>query len=259
LASPQFQELQAPPAWRSIEFISDLHLQAGEPATFEAWRRYMGRTQADAVFILGDLFEAWPGDDSAGEPGFDADCAAVLQAATRERPVFFMHGNRDFMVGPALLGTCGVTLLHDPTVLGFAGGRWLLTHGDLLCLEDTDYLRFRAQVRDPVWQQQVLQLPLAQRRAMARQLREQSEARQAKGLPYADVDEDTAVEWLRAADATVMIHGHTHRPRDHRMAGTLSRIVLSDWDATANPPRLQALRVDASGARRIAIDSVNRP
>jgi UDP-2,3-diacylglucosamine hydrolase len=98
-ALPHFAELQAPASWRTIDFISDLHLQAAEPETFEAWRHYMAHTPADAVFILGDLFEAWVGDDAAGEPGFAADCAAVLHAAAGRMAVFFMHGNRDFLVG----------------------------------------------------------------------------------------------------------------------------------------------------------------
>jgi UDP-2,3-diacylglucosamine hydrolase len=251
-AAPSFRELPAPPGWRTAEFISDLHLQASEPATFDAWRRYMAASTADAVFILGDLFEAWPGDDAAFEPGFDADCAGVLRAAAAQRPVFFMHGNRDFLVGRTLLDACGVTLLDDPTVLGFHGQRWLLTHGDLLCTGDQPYLAFRAHVRDPAWQQAVLARPLAERRALARSLREQSAARQLSGDPYADVDEALATKWLQAAGAGTMIHGHTHRPRDHRPAAGLARIVLSDWDAAASPPRAEVLRLDATGAHRAA-------
>lgn len=252
-ATPRFHELKAPPAWRSVEFVSDLHLQPGEPSTYDAWRRYMERTRADAVFILGDLFEAWPGDDSAEEPGFDADCAAVLAAAARARPVYFMHGNRDFMVGSPLMERCAVTLLPDPTVLEFLEQRWVLSHGDLLCLDDAEYLRFRAQVRDPQWQQRMLAKPLAERRAMARALRDQSEARQRAGLPYADVDEPAAAGWLKAAGARGLIHGHTHKPADHALAPGLQRIVLSDWDADAQPPRLQVLRLDAAGPQRVAL------
>lgn len=250
---PRIQELQAPPAWRTVELISDLHLQAAEPANFEAWRRYMAQTVADAVFVLGDLFEAWVGDDAVAEPGFDADCAAVLQAAARQRPVFFMHGNRDFLVGQGLLASCGVTLLPDPTVFSFLGQRWLLTHGDQLCLADTEYMRFRDVVRTAAWQQALLAKPLAERRVLARAMRDQSEARHRAGQTYADVDEAAAVQWLQAADATTLVHGHTHRPADHALPGGLRRIVLSDWDAAAHPPRLQALRIDAAGARRIAI------
>ena len=138
---PTFPELVAPPAWRTVDLISDLHLQAAEPATVDAWRHYLDTTPADALFILGDLFEVWAGDDAADDAtGFEAQCGELLQRAARRRPVFFMHGNRDFLIGPAFAARSGFTLLDDPTVLVLLGERWLLTHGDLLCLEDTEYL-----------------------------------------------------------------------------------------------------------------------
>jgi UDP-2,3-diacylglucosamine hydrolase len=251
---PRFTELAAPPSWRSVELISDLHLQLEEPATFETWRRFMAGTRADALFILGDLFEVWVGDDIALQPGFAADCASVLQAAAHRLPVFIMHGNRDFLVGDGMIRACGATLLADPTVLSFAGRRWLLTHGDELCLADTDYMQFRAQVRSPTWQREFLAKPLAQRQAIGRELRAQSEARKRAGggVEYADVDEEFAQAWLAGADAEVMIHGHTHRPGDHRLSGNRTRIVLSDWDAVAVPPRTEVLRLSAQGADRIA-------
>jgi UDP-2,3-diacylglucosamine hydrolase len=251
-ALPRFEELQAPGAWRAIDFISDLHLQAAEPETFEAWRRYMRDTPADAIFILGDLFEVWVGDDLAQEPGFAADCAAVLQAASGRAAIFFMHGNRDFLVGEGFLRACRTTLLTDPTVLGFAGQRWLLTHGDALCLGDADYMRFREQVRDPAWQRDFLAKPLAERQAIARELRRQSEARKRFAAEYADVDSAAANAWLEAADAQVLIHGHTHRPADHALGAAHQRTVLSDWDANAEPARQQVLRLTASGLERIA-------
>jgi len=251
---PAPQELQAPGSWRAIDFISDLHLQAGETATFEAWRRYMAQTPADALFVLGDLFEAWVGDDAAAQPGFAADCAAVLQATARRLPVFFMHGNRDFLVGDGLMQSAGATLLRDPTVLGFAGARWLLTHGDALCLADTGYQQFRAQVRDPQWQRDFLARPLAERQQLARGLREQSEAAQRAAVaPYADVDAAAVVEWLQAADAPVMIHGHTHRPANHELGGRYRRIVLSDWDGAARPMRGEVLRLGAAGLQRLPV------
>ena len=250
-ALPRFQELQAPASWRTADFISDLHLQAAEPATFDAWRAYMRSTPADAVFILGDLFEVWVGDDAAIEPGLEADCAAVLRATAGRLPVFFMHGNRDFLVGPGLVEAAHTTLLQDPAVLSFLGQRWLLMHGDALCLADADYLAFRAEVRAPAWQREFLARPLAQRTAVARELRQQSEARKRSGVAYADVDAGAAVEWLQAADARTMIHGHTHRPGDHELAGGRRRFVLSDWDATAPVPRLQVLRVGDAGPLRI--------
>jgi UDP-2,3-diacylglucosamine hydrolase len=251
-AGPPLPELQAPPQWRTADFISDLHLQTSEPATFDAWRAYMRTTPADAVFILGDLFEVWVGDDAAGEPGFEADCAAVLRDTAVRLPVFFMHGNRDFLVGQGLMQASDATLLDDPTVLTFLGQRLLLTHGDALCLDDSAYLVFRAQVRSPAWQRDFLARPLTERKAIARGLREQSEARKQTGVPYADVDGAETLRWLQAADARTMIHGHTHRPADHELGAGRRRIVLSDWDASAAPPRLQVLRVSDAGAQRLA-------
>lgn len=252
-ALPRFAELAAPANWRTVDFISDLHLQVEEPATFEAWRRYMAATPADAVFILGDLFEVWVGDDVLALTGFEADCAAVLRATAQRTPVFFMHGNRDFLAGDGLMAAAGTTLLHDPTVLAFNGKRFLLTHGDALCLDDHDYMDFRAQVRTPQWQEQFLSQPLIQRQAMARGLRDASESRKRMGGDYADVDPAAAREWLTAADAAVMIHGHTHKPALHDLGGGLQRVVLSDWDAVAQPARLQVLRLDAGGLHRLAL------
>jgi UDP-2,3-diacylglucosamine hydrolase len=135
-------------------------------------------------------------------------------------------------------------------VFQFSGTRWLLTHGDALCLDDRDYLAFRAQVREPAWQQAFLARPLAEREAVARGLRAQSEAAKQAAAGYADVDAQAATEWLEAADAAVMIHGHTHKPREHALPGGRKRIVLSDWDALAAPARMEALRIAADGSVR---------
>jgi UDP-2,3-diacylglucosamine hydrolase len=248
-----FARLKAPSAWRSVDIISDLHLQARGRATFEAWRNYMRTAPADAVFILGDLFELWIGDDTAVAPGFAADCAAVLKAAAARLDVFFMAGNRDFLVGGRFLRDCGVAALKDPTVLQFGGRRWLLTHGDVLCTADTEYMRFREQVRTSAWQRDFLSKPVAARQAIAREMREHSEARKHSGFAYPDVDEGLALAWLAAANAQVMIHGHTHRPNDH-VLGAGSRVVLSDWDALASPPRGQVLRLTTEGWLRLAPD-----
>ncbi|KQT10342.1 UDP-2,3-diacylglucosamine diphosphatase [Ramlibacter sp. Leaf400] len=254
MALPPVHELAAEPSWRSVDLISDLHLQDSEPATFEAWRRYLASPGADAIVILGDLFEAWPGDDVLQVPGFSADCAAVLRAASAARPVFFMHGNRDFLVGEAFAQATGVQLLPDPTVLAFGGQRWLLSHADALCLGDVEYLRFREQVRDPKWQRALLARPLAERQALARSLRAKSEGRKRSGATYADVDTDAARAWLAAARATVLVHGHTHRPAEHDLGDGLRRVVLTDWDLQAQPPRAQALRLSVEGrARRVPL------
>lgn len=248
---PPFAEVDAPAAWRTIDFISDLHLQPAEPATFKAWQRYMGNTPADALFILGDLFEVWVGDDAAALPGFAAECAEVLRAAAARIALFFMPGNRDFLIGERFLKSCHTKLLPDPSVLQFDGRRWLLTHGDALCLADTEYMGFRAQVRHADWQQEFLAKPLEQRQAIARALRQQSEDRKRSTREYPDVDGEAALAWLQAAGAQALVHGHTHRPADHLLGPRGWRAVLSDWDAGAEPPRQQVLRLTAAGMQRI--------
>ncbi len=245
--TPRFAELQAPAHWRVVDFISDLHLQATEPLTVQAWERYMAQTRADAVFILGDLFEVWVGDDGLQardeDARFERHCIEVLKAASARCAVHFMHGNRDFLLGSSCARAAGFTLLDDPSVLVFGGQRWLLTHGDALCLDDVEYLQFRAQVHTPAWQQAFLAKPLAERRAIARGLRQQSEERKHSGMAYADVDATMARQWLISAAAPQLIHGHTHKPADHDLGQGLNRRVLSDWDAAGRPPRAEVLRL----------------
>jgi UDP-2,3-diacylglucosamine hydrolase len=251
---PQCEELAAPSHWRTVDFLSDLHLQASEPHTLAAWRHYLQTTHADALFILGDLFEVWVGDDALDDPGsFESQACALLQAASRQRALFFLHGNRDFLIGPGFARRTGATLLHDPTVLVWQGQRLLLSHGDALCLDDVDYQRFRVQARSVEWQERFLAQPLAQRRAQARGIRAESEARKQSGAVYADVDGPAAIAWLQAAQATILVHGHTHRPAEHTLAPDLRRVVLSDWDAAAHPPRADVLRLTPQGLERIAI------
>jgi UDP-2,3-diacylglucosamine hydrolase len=247
-----FAEIVAPAGWRTVDLISDLHLEASDAETFGAWQGYLETTPADAIFILGDLFEVWIGDDAAALPGFESRCAEVLRAATARRPIYFMHGNRDFLVGDAFAAQCGLTLLDDPTVLALHDKRWLLSHGDALCLEDTEYLRFRAQVRTQAWKEAVLARPMEERRALARSVRAQSEDRkQSPGMIWADVDADAARDWLRQANATTLVHGHTHKPATHSLGNGLERIVLSDWDVTAHPARAQLLCLSSAGAKRV--------
>jgi UDP-2,3-diacylglucosamine hydrolase len=253
VSAPPIAELAAGPTWRAVDFISDLHLQASETATFEAWRRYMETAAADAVFILGDLFEVWPGDDVLDVPGFAAECGHVLRGATSRRPVFFLHGNRDFLVGDGFARATGVQLLADPTVLAFAERRWLLSHGDALCLGDTEYLQFRAMVRDPAFQRRFLDQPLPVRQHVAQSLRSESESRKQSGATYADVDRDEALAWLAAASADTLVHGHTHRPGEHALDAGHHRLVLTDWDLSAQPPRGEVLRLTSAGVRRVAL------
>jgi UDP-2,3-diacylglucosamine hydrolase len=250
--------LTAPATWCKIDFISDLHLKASQMATFDAWHAYMQNTVADAVFILGDLFDVWIGDDVLGdtvetaihdaksEAGFEARCAHVLKSAAKRHEIFFMPGNRDFLLGQSFAGQVGWSVLPDPVTLDFGGQRWLLSHGDALCLDDSDYLEFRAKVRGTDWQQDFLRKSLAERRSIGRDLRRQSEARKKSGVNYGDIDEKAASHWLEAAQACALIHGHTHQPADHRLSNGLQRHVLSDWDASAEPRRLEFLRLVAA-------------
>lgn len=242
-------EIVAPSRWSCIDFISDLHLQPSDPRTFAVWSSYLQSTSADAVFILGDLFEVWVGDDILSvSAGFEAQCAQVLRAAAQHADLFITCGNRDFLMGPALMEACNATLLEDPAVLSFAGERWLLTHGDAMCLDDLDYMQFRRQVRSPQWQQDFLDKPLAERMALARAMRAQSEARKRSGRDYVDVNSDAADALLRSLRADHMIHGHTHRPARHPMDGGRERLVLSDWDLGAMPTRAEVLRLRRFGA-----------
>ncbi len=258
---PPCAQLAAAPHWRTVDFLSDLHLQASEPATVAAWQRYLAQTPADAVFLLGDVFEVWVGDDALDEPGsFEAQCCAALHAAAQRRTLFFIPGNRDFLVGEAFLRRSGMTVLADPTVLEFSGQRYLLSHGDALCVDDVAYQQFRRMARSPAWQESFLTQPLAARRQQARAIRSQSEARKHSGEVYADVDRAAASAWLRSTQtpaqtqahiqAQTLIHGHTHRPGQHPLGDGLTRWVLSDWDAAAPTPRADILRLTAAGLQR---------
>jgi UDP-2,3-diacylglucosamine hydrolase len=253
LALPDIEELIAPTTWRAIDFISDLHLAADMPHTFAAWADYLSHTSADAVLILGDLFEVWAGDDTR-DADFERRCTVVLAGAARQRAIGFMAGNRDFLVGQAMLDACGLFALRDPTVLVAFGGRLLLTHGDALCLSDTAYQQFRSQVRSSQWQADVLARPRDERRALARQLRDASEQRkrQMPKYDFPDIDAAAAFAWMDAAQAPTLIHGHTHRPASETMAAAHVRHVLSVWDLEQAEGRAQVLRLDAAGLRRLA-------
>lgn len=228
--------------------MSDVHLHPAEPATFQAWQASLTTGLWDALFILGDLFEVWVGDDVLTDPSTDPvyrafwqQCAEVLRHTSQRMPVYYMPGNRDFLVGHALLTASGMTALTDPTVLQWAGQRWVLSHGDALCLSDEPYQVFRKEVRSAAWQNRFLARPLTERLALARHMRDASEQRKASGLAWVDADNTAATEWLHAGRATLLIHGHTHMPATHNLGGGLTRRVLSDWDATSQPPRVQVL------------------
>jgi UDP-2,3-diacylglucosamine hydrolase len=229
-----------------VDLISDLHLQASEMATFEAWRDYMARTTADAVLILGDLFEVWVGDDAAEADPFLQSCAQVLRQTAQRLHVAFMPGNRDFLVGSAFLSDCGVHALSDPCLLQWGAQRMVLSHGDALCLDDRAYQTFRQQVRSADWQTEFLAKPLHERLALARAMRAQSESQKHSGAVYADADAFMALNWLQAAGADRLVHGHTHQPADHPL-GSGQRHVLSDWSLDHAPHRAQVFRMQHGG------------
>lgn len=256
--------LQAPSHWRTIDFISDLHMQASEPATFAAWQKYMCETPADAVFILGDLFEVWVGDDvvetlpADATENFETRCAQIIQTASRHSDIYFIHGNRDFLLGPTFASLSGMTLLGDPCILEFSGERYLLSHGDALCLDDTEYMKFRAQVRSKEWQRDFLDKPLTERQSIALALRRQSETRKRHETIYADLDATETCAWLQTANANTLIHGHTHRPGCHDLNHGMRRIVLTDWDLSASTPRAETLRLSLNPTSRDNPTTFNR-
>ena len=255
LLFPAPDTLNAPPSWRCIDFISDLHLHEDLPRTTDALASYLRSTPADAVLILGDLFEAWVGDDMRQQP-YDQQCVSMLSDAGQRLHLGIMVGNRDFLLGGEMLTACGAHPLHDPTVLTAWGQRVLLMHGDELCLADSAYLRFREQVRQSAWQSKFLSTPLSTRLAQARQMREASQAHQTAQSPskWADVDEVAACEWMRAAGTHILIHGHTHHPASQAFGcpGGV-RHVLSDWDLDHRQARAEVLRWQASGFERIPL------
>lgn len=260
-ALPAFFEFTAPAAWRAVDFISDLHLCEAMPATFQAWERHLRQTTADAVFILGDLFEVWVGDDARSRP-FERRCVEVLADAASHRQLAFMAGNRDFLVGAALRRDAGLMALPDPTVLSAWGQPVLLSHGDALCLSDTPYQAFRREVRSPAWQASFLSRPLAERLALAAEMRRASAERWKAGNAAgdgrfgldgdatADVDAAEAVRWMHALGAAEMVHGHTHRPGSSVLAPGFKRHVLSDWDLDT-AQRAEVLRLTRRGFERL--------
>lgn len=215
-------------------FVSDLHLDPERPAVTARFLALLAREggAADAIYILGDLFEAWIGDDDDSPPGSDV-CAALQRCTAAGTPVYLMHGNRDFLLGAGFTARSGGTLLEDPALIDLYGTPALLMHGDLLCTDDTEYLQFREQVRSNTWQQAMLARPLDERRTLARDMRAASRA-QNSGKPESimDVNATAVNDVMRRYGTSLLIHGHTHRPAIHefRLDGAPARrIVLGDW------------------------------
>lgn len=250
---PPTTHWSAPAHWQAIDVLSDLHLSAATPRTFDAFAAHLLHTSADAVVLLGDVFEFWVGDDQRHQP-FERQCLEVLAQTAHRSHLAFMAGNRDFLVGDAFHQACGWQVLRDPTVLHAFSRSWLLSHGDELCLADTEYQRFRTLSRGDAWQREFLAQPLSARLAQATAARAASEARKREtGVDpelWADVDSAAAAAWLRATGVSTLLHGHTHRPGAVALAPGLDRQVLSDWDLD-HGARAEVLRLSARGLERL--------
>lgn len=219
-------------------FISDLHLCDDRPETIRAFQHFIDgpARSADALYILGDLFEHWVGDDDITPLAtLVADALATLAAGGTK--VCFMAGNRDFLLGEAYARRAHLTLLPDPTLIELDGQALLLSHGDILCTDDLAYRQFRQQVRNPAWQQSFLARPLAERKRFAAEMRRQSAlANAGKPAQIMDVNSDTIARMIRNHGYPALIHGHTHRPARHLQIvdhHDCERWVLSDWHADA--------------------------
>lgn len=237
------------PARTLALFISDLHLQASHPRTAEAFFRFLAEraAQAERLYLLGDIFEYWAGDDDLDDPFNRSVADALRRVSDGGTAVYWLGGNRDFLVGAGFADAAGLTLLPEPHVATIGGCKVVLVHGDAQCTDDVKYMAFRAQVRDPAWQRQFLAMPLAQRKAIIAGLREGSRAAHGeKSYEIMDVT-PAAVAALHADSGTdVIIHGHTHRPALHEADGK-RRYVLPDWELDAEPVRGGWIAIDEAG------------
>lgn len=219
-------------------FISDLHLDESRPDITRAFLEFMDRqaSRAEELYILGDFFESWIGDDDSS--GLIEQVRAALKSCSEAgTQVFFMPGNRDFLLGETFCQSCGISLLDDPSTIEIGGQAALLMHGDSLCIDDSEYMQFRQLARSPAWQQDVLSKPLEERRALAQQLRMASqEANSNKAEDIMDVNPDEVQRVMSGAGVRLLIHGHTHRPARHPLPsgeGSAERLVLGDWEHQA--------------------------
>jgi UDP-2,3-diacylglucosamine hydrolase len=234
-------------------FASDLHLDSEAPWAIDAFLKFLdGEARgADALYLLGDLFEVWVGDDDDNPDNARAS-AGLARLAASGVPVYALHGNRDFLLGAPFEQRTGVKLLPDPVKVDLYGVPTLLSHGDVFCTEDTSYQELRSIVRRPAWQRRFLSLPLAARRELASAARAGSKAHTGRTIPtIMDVNPDAVARALAATGATRLIHGHTHRPAVHVLsigAARAERVVLAPWYEAAS-----CVAVDAGGVREVAL------
>ena len=230
-------------------FISDLHLDASRPAITQLFLAFLENeaAKADALYILGDLFEAWIGDDASDAVG-DAVADALARLHDRGVPCFYIHGNRDFLLGDAYARRARMTLLPDPSVVEIGGESILLMHGDTLCIDDAPYQAFRKQTHDPAWQRAFLARPVAERRVFAEHARAESQ-RYTTSVADAitDVNGDAVHRALHDHCVQRLVHGHTHRPARHQLsidAKEAERIVLGDWYEQGSVLRVTPASID---------------
>jgi len=231
-------------------FISDLHLQEAQPAITAAFLAFMAQQapHAQQLYLLGDLFEYWAGDDDLDAPFHRQIIGAIRRVADAGVAVFWIAGNRDFLVGQRFAEAAGLTLLPELHVAEIAGQRIALLHGDAQCTDDLKYMEFRAMVRQPAWQAQFTSMPLAQRKAIIAGMRESSRKEQgAKSYEIMDVAPSAIADVFARTGARIIIHGHTHRPALHE-DGPLRRYVLPDWEPLATPARGGWIAIGQDGA-----------
>lgn len=219
-----------------IRFISDLHLSPRTPGANALFRRFLEQClhNTQSLYILGDFFETWIGDDDDDADPFNAEIISALrQASEGGLEICLMHGNRDFLLGSSFAEAAGLQLLNDPYVLSTPEWQFVLSHGDSLCIDDQEYMAFRQQVRSAAWQAAFLAKPLTERRAIAAHLRQQSEQVKQEKAPYLmDLNPGETEDFLRQHGYATFIHGHTHQPatHDHIVDGIhVERWVLADW------------------------------
>jgi UDP-2,3-diacylglucosamine hydrolase len=255
---PLEHERVRPHAPRPLLFISDLHLSEAIPRTVAAFEHFVRVTanSADSVFILGDLFEYWIGDDMLAADPFAAQMAALMHTLSeRGIALYIMHGNRDFLLGKRFMKAAGAIWLPDPFVMTAFGARIVLAHGDALCTADRKYQTFRRVARWRAAQWLFLAWPLKWRRALAERMRSASaEGRTVRPpSPLYDVTREGVAALFKSSRTTTMIHGHTHKPaRHHETGGT--RWVLPDWDLDHGTRRGGYLRIDAEGIHAFPLD-----
>lgn len=233
-------------------FVSDVHLQPALPLTTQAFRDFLNShaTKSQHLFLMGDLFEYWAGDDDIATQYNREIVEAIREVGASGTTVFWIGGNRDFLVGEGFAEAAGLKLLPDPYVATLAGQRIVLTHGDAQCTDDDAYMKFRTMVRQADWQRQFLAMPLAQRKAIIDGMREGSRDAQ-RNKPYTDVNASAIASLFEQTGAAIMIHGHTHRPAEHvEETHDVRRIrhVLPDWDCDTTPQRGGWLALNADGS-----------